>query len=116
MKRLNIAVIALALTAFSCTQDSKPSTTEETSESPNNTVYEPNWESLSKHTIAPEWFQDAKLGIYFHWGVYTVPAFGSEWYASKMYIEGTKEFDHHKKNYGDQKDFGYHQFIPSVHS
>ncbi len=47
---------------------------------PEQKVYEPTWESLSTHEAAPEWFQDAKLGIYFHWGVYSVPAFQTEWY------------------------------------
>jgi len=36
--------------------------------------YEPTWESLKKHDEVPEWFRDGKIGIYFHWGVYTVPA------------------------------------------
>ncbi|TMM56753.1 alpha-L-fucosidase [Maribacter algarum] len=74
--------------------------------------YEANWESLSKHIEAPNWFQDAKFGIYFHWGVYSVPAYGSEWYASKMYHPGTSEFEHHKNTYGPQSEFGYKDFVP----
>jgi len=76
------------------------------------TAYEANWKSLSTHNEAPEWLQDAKLGIYFHWGVYTVPAYDNEWYARKMYLPEESAFQHHKKNYGDQSDFGYHDFIP----
>lgn len=47
--------------------------------------YEPTWESLANHEAAPEWLEDAKLGIYFHWGPYAVPAFGSEWYPRWMF-------------------------------
>lgn len=74
--------------------------------------YEPNWESLSTHEEAPQWFVDAKFGIYFHWGVYSVPEFGNEWYPRHMYKEGRKEFEHHKKTYGSQSEFGYHDFVP----
>ena len=40
--------------------------------------YEANWESLEKHQT-PQWFRDAKLGIFIHWGIYSVPAFANEW-------------------------------------
>jgi alpha-L-fucosidase len=73
--------------------------------------YKADWESLSKHSV-PEWFKDAKFGIYTHWGVYTVPAFGTEWYPRNMYIEGSAEFRHHRQTYGDQSKFGYKDFIP----
>ncbi len=69
------------------------------------------WESLS-HYEPPEWYKRARLGIFIHWGVYSVPAFGSEWYSRNMYIQGTKEFEHHVKTYGPHKDFGYKDFIP----
>ena len=39
--------------------------------------YEPTWESLSQHGAAPQWYRDAVFGIYFHWGVYSVPAYGA---------------------------------------
>ena len=42
--------------------------------------FEPEWENLNQHKASPEWFADAKLGVYFHWGVYNVPANGNEWY------------------------------------
>ena len=47
--------------------------------------YKPEWSSLSKHNESPKWFEDAKFGIYFHWGVYTVPEFSSEWYPRNMH-------------------------------
>lgn len=48
--------------------------------------YQPEWENLKKHQAVPEWFADAKLGIYFHWGIYSIPASGGEWYARWMYV------------------------------
>ncbi len=74
--------------------------------------YRPDWPSLQKHQAAPEWFRDAKYGIYMHWGVYSVPAFGSEWYPRNMHIKSRKEHEHHGKTYGDPAKFGYHDFVP----
>jgi alpha-L-fucosidase len=73
--------------------------------------YSDNWESLSAHET-PRWFRDDKLGIFIHWGAYSVPAFGNEWYSRQMYVKGTPEYDHHIATYGPQKDFGYKDFIP----
>ena len=74
--------------------------------------YIAKWNLLKKHNAAPEWFRDAKFGIYFHWGVYSVPAFGSEWYARRMYVKGRPEYRHHVATYGDPSKFGYHNFVP----
>ena len=80
-------------------------------------AYEPTWESLIQHPI-PEWFKDAKFGIYFHWGVYSVPAFENEWYPRLMYIDqndtgrGINYFKHHRETWGPQEQFGYKDFIP----
>ena len=73
--------------------------------------YKDDWDSLSAHPL-PKWFRNAKFGIFIHWGVYSVPAFGSEWYSRNMYIQGSPEFEHHVKTYGPHKDFGYKDFIP----
>src|SRR5579863_10563226 len=73
--------------------------------------FRPDWESLRKYE-EPKWFRDAKFGIFIHWGVYSVPAFGSEWYPREMYQKGTKEFEHHVQTYGPQNKFGYKDFIP----
>jgi alpha-L-fucosidase len=72
--------------------------------------FQPTKESLATFQ-APAWYRDAKFGIFVHWGVYSVPAFGSEWYPRNMYMEGSKEFEHHLKTYGPHKDFGYKDFI-----
>ena len=82
--------------------------------------YSPLWESLDSRPI-PEWFQDAKFGIFIHWGVYSVPAYRplepglyasyAEWYYARVYKNkesGGKKF--HDSNYGP--DFEYRQFGP----
>ncbi len=73
--------------------------------------FQDNWDSLARFQ-PPEWYKDAKFGIFIHWGIYSVPGFGSEWYSRNMYIQGSPEFEHHVKTYGPQKDFGYKDFIP----
>ncbi len=87
--------------------------------------YEKTWESLASHET-PKWFEDAVLGIYFHWGVYSVPAFGC-WGGRNMYqpVGGTSEawghiedkyentYDYVTKVYGKPGlEFGYKDFIP----
>lgn len=75
--------------------------------------FQDTWESLSKYQV-PDWYRKAKFGIFIHWGVYSVPAFGSEWYSRNMYIQGSPEYEHHIKTYGPQKEFGYKDFYPHV--
>jgi alpha-L-fucosidase len=75
----------------------------------------PNWDSLGAYR-APEWFRDAKFGIFIHWGVYSVPAFGNEWYPRNMYLKGNAAFQHHIDTYGSQAKFGYKDFIPMFHA
>jgi len=74
--------------------------------------YTADWESLYQHNEAPEWFRDDKFGIYFHWGVYSVPAFGSEWYPRNMHLKGRPENIHHLQKYGDPVEYGYDKFVP----
>lgn len=73
--------------------------------------YDATWESLQNYRV-PEWYRAAKFGIFIHWGIYSVPAYGSEWYSRNMYIQGSREYEHHIKTYGPQKEFGYKDFIP----
>ncbi len=73
--------------------------------------YKDNWDSLSAHQT-PAWFKEAKFGIFIHWGIYSVPAFGNEWYSRNMYIQGSREYKHHLATYGTHKEFGYKNFIP----
>ncbi|WP_430933693.1 alpha-L-fucosidase [Saccharicrinis sp. 156] len=104
MKILNNILLAFSILAISsCT---------EVNEEKKQTKYEPNFESLSQHEAAPEWFQDAKLGMYFHWGPYSVPAYGSAWYPANMYLKGNRVNEFHEKNFGPIEEFGYEDFIP----
>ncbi len=70
-----------------------------------------DWQSLRGYQ-APEWFRDAKFGIFIHWGIYSVAGFGSEWYSRNMYQQGTPDFAHHVATYGPQTNFGYKDLIP----
>ncbi len=74
-----------------------------------------DWKSLANHKV-PDWYKEAKFGIFIHWGAYAVPEFGNEWYPRFMYqpeMERRKEnyYTHHLENYGNPKDFGYKEFI-----
>jgi len=73
--------------------------------------FRPDWESLEKYEV-PEWYKDAKFGIFIHWGVYSVPAFGDEWYPRNMYREESDEYKHHLRTYGPVDKFGYKDFVP----
>ena len=97
-------------------------------------AYQPNWDSLANHNEAPEWFRNAKFGIYFHWGPYSVPAFGNEHYPRTMYghpsgkkpvenklkknyiaglgFQSFREHEFHITKYGSLNDFEYHDLIP----
>ena len=73
--------------------------------------YSADWASLSQHPT-PQWYRRAKLGIFVHWGIYSVPAFGNEWYSRNMYNPARREGQHHLATYGPQNSFGYKDFIP----
>ena len=101
MKVINLIFVSILLTAItigSCTEQSEKKYTAE-------------WNSLEQVEPVPEWFKDAKFGIYFHWGVYSLPAFGNEWYPRRMYIDSHKVNLHHIENYGQPEDWPYHYFI-----
>ncbi len=73
--------------------------------------FQPTLESLEKVNPVPEWFKDAKFGIYFHWGVYATPAFANEWYPRNMNIRGSRENSHHTEIYGTSTEWPYSNFI-----
>lgn len=109
----NIKIIAfiasLLLVVVSCNTRSKSKTKA--------AKFEETWESLSTIDREPEWYKDAKFGIYFHWGLYSVPAFDNEWYPRWMYVPGRDDwggrvFEHHEKTFGPLNEFNYHDFIP----
>jgi alpha-L-fucosidase len=91
------------------------------------TRYEATWESLKQHPV-PAWFEDAKLGIFVHWGLYSVPAWApptgelgkvdwnkwfyenpyAEWYLNSLRLKESKTFSHHAKTWGE--NFDYYRF------
>jgi alpha-L-fucosidase len=73
--------------------------------------FRPDWQSLRAYRT-PDWYRDAKFGIFIHWGVYSVPAFGNEWYPRNMYIPDSEEYKHHLATYGSLEKFGYKDFVP----
>ena len=75
-------------------------------------VFKPDSASIAANYKIPDWFRDAKFGIFIHWGVYSVPAFGNEWYPREMYKKDSRVYQHHIEKYGRQDEFGYKDFIP----
>ena len=73
--------------------------------------YKADWSSLAGHRL-PSWYYEGKFGIFIHWGIYSVPAYACEWYPRWMYNPGSREYEYHKKNFGDPSEFGYKDFIP----
>ena len=95
-------------------------------------MFDPTWESVSNHQL-PEWYDDAKLGIFLHWGLYSVPGWApqvaniqdllkadgpkamlrdnpyAEWYRNTMQINGSPTQQHHRATYG--ADFPYDGFV-----
>jgi alpha-L-fucosidase len=96
---------------------------------PQSQKIEPTWESIRRHQV-PEWYEGAKLGIFIHWGLYSVPAWApttgelgsvdwskwfrqnpyAEWYLNTLRIKDSPTYQHHVATYG--KDFDYYQFAP----
>lgn len=72
--------------------------------------YEPTWQSLEQHQT-PEWFRDAKFGIWAHWGPQCVEGSG-DWMAREMYMEGTKAYEYHKAHYGHPSEVGFKDILP----
>lgn len=108
MKRILLFAVLSALVICACTPTSQP---------PQGS-YEPEWASLEKHEAVPDWMRDAKFGIYVHWGVYSVPAYGNEQYYYYMHRDSTSEnflmggHRRHEQLWGPLEEFGYHDFIP----
>ncbi|WP_152285415.1 alpha-L-fucosidase [Flavicella marina] len=120
VKNRILTFLSSCLLLLACDKPHEKSTSKDSS------LYEANWESIKTNYKDPEWFNKTKFGIFIHWGAYTVPAYGSEWYPRQMYMdtavftaqldlkkEGpSNEYLHHKKHWGDQKNFGYKDLIP----
>ena len=71
--------------------------------------FKPNWESLQQYQT-PDWFRNAKFGIWAHWGPQCQPEFG-DWYAREMYMEGNAKYKYHLEKYGHPSQFGFKDVI-----
>ena len=108
-RSLIIGVVVLSLIVAACNGNNKGKKTGDNAESPGFS-FEPDSASLAHYKI-PKWYKDAKFCIFIHWGVYSVPAYGNEWYPRNMYIKGSREYTYHREHYGPQSKFGYKDFI-----
>ncbi|WP_342644535.1 alpha-L-fucosidase [Mucilaginibacter sp. CSA2-8R] len=71
--------------------------------------FKPTWDSLAQYEV-PEWFRDAKFGMWAHWGPQCQPEYG-DWYAREMYMEGGRKYKHHVEKYGHPSKFGFKDVI-----
>jgi alpha-L-fucosidase len=71
--------------------------------------FQPSWDSLLQYRV-PEWFRDAKFGIWAHWGPQCQPERG-DWYARNMYLEGSSQYEEHLARYGHPSRHGFKDLI-----
>src|SRR5512137_473803 len=105
--RLRFVVLALAVAfAAAFSQAPAPSLTlPATAEGP----FKADWASLSAYET-PEWFRDAKFGIWAHWGAQCEPEHG-DWYARNMYIPGQRDYQYHVAEFGHPSKVGFKDVI-----
>ena len=105
----------VALSAASLLSPVTPATGEQPSlPTKGSGPFEASWNSL-RNIAVPQWLRNGKFGIYTHWGVYSVPAFGKNgtWYAHNMYTNpNSNDAKHQIATYGPLEKFGYKDFIP----
>ena len=82
----------------------------ETDEPMQTGAFSPTWESLRTYQV-PEWFRDAKFGIWAHWGPQCVEGSG-DWMAREMYMEGNYKYNYHRRNYGHPSEVGFKDILP----
>ncbi len=73
--------------------------------------FEATRESLASYRV-PEWYRDAKFGIWAHWGPQSAAEYG-DWYARNMYIQDSKQYNYHVKKYGHPSKFGFKDIVPT---
>lgn len=102
--------MALCLCSSVMAQDNYSVPVDETQEPMNQGTFQPTWESLENYNV-PEWFRDAKFGIWAHWGPQCVEGSG-DWMAREMYMEGTSKYNYHRKHYGHPSEVGFKDILP----
>jgi len=106
-----LALPALAPAASPISSDLTPGSTVHTETEPAaRGPYSPTWESLSRYSSAPDWFRDAKFGIWAHWGPQCQPEAG-DWYARSMYSQGHWQNKRHVERYGHPSEAGFKEVI-----
>jgi len=106
---LMTAATALASTTFGTTALS-PAQAAARGEAPFKADFKADWESLGAGYQTPDWFKDAKLGLWSHWGPQCVPEAG-DWYGRQMYIQGNPYYDIHVAKYGHPAHHGFMDII-----
>lgn len=107
---LSLAATIAPMSAEPIPSDVKPSVIVDTKSEPIAPgPYAPTWDSLSGYQ-APQWFRDAKFGIWAHWGPQCQPEEG-DWYARHMYLPGDRQYNSHLGKYGHPSDSGFKEVI-----
>jgi alpha-L-fucosidase len=117
MKKILLLALAIAvLPTFARADDLPkfPSPVSADTEPMATGKFEPTWDSLKQYQ-APEWFKDAKFGIWAHWGPQCVPEEG-DWYARNMYMQGSRQNIFHVAHYGPPSKFGFKDVIHEWHA
>ena len=107
-----LSVFCAGLMTLSCSSPKTEYNIDSVASPKGTEIFQPDWDNIAQNYEFPQWYTDGKFGIFIHWGVYSVPAYGNEWYSRNMYIEGSNEFKHHVETWGKQTEFGYKDFIP----
>ena len=110
MKTKTILLLPAFFMAMSVSAQDYPIHVSENEEKMMEGKFAPTWESLSNYKV-PEWFQDAKFGIWAHWGPQCVEGTG-DWMGRYMYMEGSDAYKYHVKHYGHPSEFGFKDIIP----
>ena len=110
IKQLTLATLTLVAAHMSAQNQTYQIPVQENDEPMATGAFTPDWESLKTYEV-PEWFRDAKFGIWAHWGPQCVEGSG-DWMARKMYIEGDYQYKYHREHYGHPSEVGFKDILP----
>lgn len=108
--KINMLIFSLLASVSMVAQTSYRIPVSEAHETMLRGQFEPTWQSLEQHET-PEWFRDAKFGIWAHWGPQCVEGSG-DWMAREMYMEGSYKYQYHLEHYGHPSEFGFKDVLP----
>ncbi len=110
MKKLCLSTVALLMMTSSVWAQNYKIPVLETDEKMATGQFTPDWESLRTYEV-PEWFRDAKFGIWAHWGPQCVEGSG-DWMARELYMEGNYKYNYHREHYGHPSEVGFKDILP----